>query len=381
MGFIQKQFYFFWKKASERRLRGHYSIYFKEALERYMQCPDKKTSGQIKKEMCHLKKYWGCFPYQYYRYDMYRKDSPLSMEEMKKYIPLYFAFYLFYPRIYKKYGILCNDKALTAALLDNYRLGQPLFLFMYERKMFFDKNNGKTDEKYFEEVIRTIAGVKVFVKPCFGVGGKGIIVFNRQQDGSYKDDDGNYFHPDFFYQHCNDQKYVVQAGVEQGEEMNQIYAGSVNTFRIFTEYEPGNIRILLSMLRIGQGGKHVDNYSSGGVTIKVDAKTGILNDFAYGVQREHVYEHPDTRFKFKGYQLQCWSEIITFVTKCAEKFRAIRILGWDIAYSVNGPVVIEINEGPSVEAIQDCYGGIRDVLAIGNPALYWKSDEFVLAEK
>jgi hypothetical protein len=378
---IQKWFYFLWKKASEKRMRFHYSDYFKEAINRYEQCAEKKSVRQIKKEMNQLQKYWGCYPYQYYRYDMYRKDCPLTMSEMQKYVPLYFAFYLLYPKMYKKYGILCNDKALTAALLNSYRLGQPELLYLYEQNTFFDKNNGITTDKHIEEIISKLTCSKVFVKPCFGVGGQGIIVFHKKKDGIYMNDTQHILGSKYFFQNIDNQKYIIQAGVEQGDEINKIYPGSVNTFRIFTEYNSGDAKILLSMLRIGQGGKQVDNYSSGGITIKVDPQTGILDGFAYGFQRSHIYQHPDTGFQFAGYQLQCWPEIVSFVLKCAEKFREIRILGWDIAYSATGPVVVEINEGPSVEAIQDCYGGIHDILPIDNPKIWWKSDEFVLSER
>ncbi len=381
MGSIQKQFYCIWKKASERKLRPFYCDYFKESIDRYKQCGNRKPISRMKKEMRRLQKYWGCYPYQYYRYDMYRKDCPLSVEDMQKYVPLYFAFYLFYPRMYKKYGILCNDKALTAALLDNYQIGQPELLFMYDQSSFFDKNNGIVFNDSIDEIIGNINCPKIFIKPCFGVGGKGILVFNRQVSGDYCDDSGKVLTSNYFSQHIDSQKYIIQKGVLQGEEINNIYSDSVNTFRIFTEYKQGNAKILLSMLRIGQGGKHVDNYSSGGMTIKVDIATGLLHDFAYGSQRDRIYIHPDSGFEFRGYQLKCWPEIVSFVLNCAVKYREIRILGWDIAYATDAPKVIEINEGPSVEAIQDCYGGIKDILPIENPKKWWKSDEFVLSEK
>ena len=50
-----------------------------------------------------LAKYWGCYPYQYYRYDFYRRDCQVTVSEMKDYIPNFFMYSLFFPRSFMDY--------------------------------------------------------------------------------------------------------------------------------------------------------------------------------------------------------------------------------------------------------------------------------------
>jgi hypothetical protein len=60
-----------------------------------------------------------------------------------------------------------------------------------------------------------------------------------------------------------------------------------------------------------------------------------------------------------------------------EPFREIRYMSWDIAFTKDGPAVIELNNAPGIDIIQDCYGGIRDGLEI-NPKDWWYQSNFTI---
>ena len=78
-----KRIYQVWKIISERRLRTHYNKHYSQEIRKYREAKDKKEKSVIVREMRTLKQYWGCYPFQYIRYGMYRRECTQSIEEMK----------------------------------------------------------------------------------------------------------------------------------------------------------------------------------------------------------------------------------------------------------------------------------------------------------
>src|SRR6476469_10279996 len=137
MSTLRKQLYHYWKRLSERQARTKFTRnFFNKDIERFNTCTDKKPAQQVKQEMKALQQYWNCYPFQYYRHDLYRSDCPLTVEAMKKYVPLFFFNHLFFPLSYKDYDVLCEDKLLTAAMLKAYDVPQPKLLFCYDHHTF-----------------------------------------------------------------------------------------------------------------------------------------------------------------------------------------------------------------------------------------------------
>ena len=377
MSVLRKRLYYIWKKLSEKSSRKKFEQdHNKDDLERFKNCVTKKGGAQIKREMKALHQYWDCFPYQYYRYDFYRNDCTLTLEEMKLYVPHFFIMSLFFPLSYKEYGVLCEDKLLTYATLKAYEIPQPKMLFGYDHESFFDASNNPISASTTNETIDNCAAAKLFVKPRFGLGGKGITVFNRSAN-RYVNADGLPLSHAFFAHGSRTDFYIVQEGLTQYPVMNALYPDSVNTFRVFTDCTGRDVRVLYALVRMGSGGQQIDNASSGGLYLKIDPETGILAEKAFSFNRKTFDQHPDTGFIFKEAHIEVWEEVKQFTISVAKKFRDIKYMGWDIAYSIDGPVVIELNNAPGIGIIQDCYGGIRDDLQI-NPKDWWYKSDYTL---
>lgn len=377
---IREDFYFLMKKAGERSRKQEFEKnFYGAAIMRFNECKDRKPASQIKQEQAILQKHWGCKPLQYYYYSFYRKDCVLTIEEMKKYLPDYFAYYLFFPRISKDYSIVCEDKGLSYATLKGYNIAQPRMIFRFDFDQFYDEYNGYITSTKVNEIINESKANKIFVKPIMGTGGKGIYVFNKKDTYFYDENNVKLDHA-YLLKEVNDGSYIVQEGIFQSDEMSNIYPHSVNTYRMFTECENGKAKLLVSLLRTGSGGKQVDNASSGGLYLKVDPITGVMSDYAYSKNHVKFYEHPDTNFKFKDSKLSNWEEVKEYILIVTQKFRDIKYLGWDVACTDNGPMIIEINHCPDIEIMQDHYGGLRDMLHITNPKEWWYSSKFTIKD-
>jgi hypothetical protein len=323
-----------------------------------------------------LQNYWDCFPFQYYHFDFYRNDCTLSLEEMKKYVPYYFSYNLFFPVSAKEYEVLCDDKLLTYAMLKTYNILQPKMLFGFDNNSFYDDTNTPVSNAQVDAIIKASTAAKLFIKPRFGLGGKGIVVFTRKEN-AFIDSEGKMLDHSYFLRELTGGVYIVQEGLVQHPSISAIYPHSINTFRVITECVNGESRVLYALLRMGRGGKQVDNASSGGVYTKLDPETGTLGDFAYSNNRAVFKAHPDTGFVFEDTKMENWPEVKRFALEVATKFREIKYIGWDIGLSPEGPTIIEINKRPDMEMVQDFYGGIRDVLKI-KPKEWWYRSNFTL---
>ena len=378
MSGVRKRLYYFWKKLSEKESRKKFERdNNKDDIARFAACTNRKAPALVKREMKALQAFWDCYPYQYYRYDFFRNDCTLSIEEMKTYVPHFFIMSLYFPHSYKEYGVLCEDKLLTYATLKAFQVAQPKMLFGYDNNTFFDNANNPLSATELEALINSCPAKKLFLKPRFGLGGRGILVFTNNGNKQFVTEEGKLLNAAFFATELGKDVYIVQEGLVQHETMNKLYSHSVNTFRIFTECINGQARVLYSLVRMGSGGQQIDNASSGGLYLKIDPETGVLADHAFAFNRLLFYKHPDTNFVFKGAHINIWNEAKNFTIDVAKKFRDIKYMGWDIAFTTEGPSVIELNNAPGIGIIQDCYGGIRDDLKI-NPKDWWYQSNFTL---
>ena len=155
------------------------------------------------------------------------------------------------------------------------------------------------------------------------------------------------------YNHLVENKlYLLEEPVIQCEEMNKLNKSSVNTTRMVSVMnDKGEVTILATFVRIGNG-KCVDNFNSGGMTAKVDVETGIILEEAVNKNGELFENHPLTGTKIKGFQIPYWNEAKEMVKEAAKKSKHVRYVGWDVAMSINGPVLIEGNQFPGHDIYQ-----------------------------
>jgi hypothetical protein len=149
---------------------------------------------------------------------------------------------------------------------------------------------------------------------------------------------------------------IVQKYVVQHEELAKI-SRSVNTIRAETLLTvDGNVLLLGAFMRFGRNYSFVDNVSSGGLSIGIDLERGQLKDYAFDGRGKKYYEHPDSGFTFKNYQIPYWSDVVELSKIIQLSFNYYKILGPDIAITPQGPIIIEINATPDHAILEMAYG-------------------------
>ena len=68
--------------------------------------------------------------------------------------------------------------------------------------------------------------------------------------------------------------------------------------------------------------------------------------------RGAVFYHPVTGVQFDGFRIPCFREAVDMVLQAAKEETNILVIGWDIALSENGPLIIEGNRRPGMDLMQ-----------------------------
>lgn len=156
--------------------------------------------------------------------------------------------------------------------------------------------------------------------------------------------------------------------IEQSDDMKRLHPESVNTVRIPAYRTRKGLVVHRPFLRVGTGAHIVDNGGNGGILIAVDKETGTT--ISLGVDErgiKYVY-HPDTKILLVGIQLPEWSKAITIVKKAMDMVpNGINIVGWDLAHTDHGWVIVEGNHkgqfvGQQMAYMSPCKDEVENIL-------------------
>ncbi len=146
---------------------------------------------------------------------------------------------------------------------------------------------------------------------------------------------------------------LIEEVLTQHPSVNALYDGAINTVRMVTMLDPdGAPHLLYAAMRLGSGGAVVDNFNSGGMVIPVDLETGKLVGVAVNKKGEAFKAHPDSETVFDGYTLPYWKELCQRTKNAAIKVPGVRFVGWDLALTPDGPVLVEGNHYPGHDIYQ-----------------------------
>jgi hypothetical protein len=145
---------------------------------------------------------------------------------------------------------------------------------------------------------------------------------------------------------------LLEEIIIQNEILSGLYPHAINTIRMITISKNNKSTILAAYLRIGNEGRFVDNFNSGGMVVPINITNGLIEYPALD-KRSILYEkHPMTNTTIKGLQIPSWNEIVAFGEGLALVMPEMGMIGWDISLSNKGPLIVEGNEYPGHDIYQ-----------------------------
>jgi hypothetical protein len=288
------------RKVLNRRLKKSIKLYSKQNFGKKSYWPYLALYTEIRGEFIR-----GWIPYDYYRYKLLPVINPPN------------------------YRHLGDTKTYDHKIFEDFAI-KPLFVFI--SGMLLDADFDRIDLTDLNMILSEYNDVLV-IKEEFGRGGKQVTFVHSLE-----------FSLDMLNAKIN---YVIQPYMKQYKLLNELYPGSLNTFRVTTYLrKDGSIEIKFVTLRFGVDGQKVDNISSGGQYLFFNAK-GEPSKYSYygefgcfsGGDR-----HKNTNFLFSDIKIPMYKEILNRCKSAHKKYPYVRLIGWDVFLDHSGnPKLIEWN--------------------------------------
>lgn len=155
---------------------------------------------------------------------------------------------------------------------------------------------------------------------------------------------------------------LVQPGLHPHPALAPLSDGSLVDFRLVTGIgRDGDVCLIAALALFPCGGDAARQYIFAGIGPAGDIRLPRLN----GV--ELVEQHPDTGEHFSAATIPFWAAAVDLVIRAhgtVPAFSRFVFLGWDVAITVDGPLLIETNSGWNATNLQ-----IGDGVPLGRTAL------------
>jgi hypothetical protein len=200
----------------------------------------------------------------------------------------------------------------------------------------------------------------IFIKPARGKGGRGCEKW--VYDGSaYRGPGGAILSEAELIRHIADLaaakgRYLVQECLENHQELRELGDGLTSLRVTSCKNEQEAFEVTNATLKMSlREGSAVDNFHQGGAVAKVDIVTGEVGPASDSwIAKPNVWhkQHPLTKAPIEGRILPRWREVIGMVERAHGLFPDRIMLGFDVAITDRGPVIIEGNVQSGCDLVQ-----------------------------
>jgi hypothetical protein len=143
------------------------------------------------------------------------------------------------------------------------------------------------------------------------------------------------------------QGLVLEAAIDQHPALANLNPSSVNTLRVWVRQSRGSATVKSALLKIGHPGSLVDYTELGGLSVPIDIQTGMLGEPRLRPSRENAAG--DILFDkhlLDEFELPFRKEAFSLAERSLTIFPHISFAGVDIAFSADGPLMVELNVEP-----------------------------------
>lgn len=153
--------------------------------------------------------------------------------------------------------------------------------------------------------------------------------------------------------------YVFQERLRPHPEVAAICGDRIATVRLLTICQDGEPEIVAALWKLPAGDNMADNFwRPGNLAAPVDLAAGTAGRAVRGtgIGRTEMAAHPDSGAAIEGVALPHWQETVDLVLSASRFLKDIWLIGWDIALTPAGPVIVEANETPDLMLVQHATG-------------------------
>lgn len=151
----------------------------------------------------------------------------------------------------------------------------------------------------------------------------------------------------------NRQAYLVYECLANHPDIHDLSAGALCTFRLHTMLnEAGKVEHLFTIFRMSQFRQRIVD-TQDGIAAAVDPATGMLGPASNSSPiARWLDHHPVTGAPITGRTVPLWPQALALALSTHEQLGSPYLVGWDIAVTARGLVILEANKAPDVEIEQ-----------------------------
>jgi len=290
---------------------------------------------QIKDLVCHKWKI-NTYPSDYYHFRFYEGNK--TWEDKSRYLGRMGSLYWPYDSILLKEMSLLTNKYIHKHFLKGLGLPTPELLASVGR--------------HYE--VRTRDHLQAFwdtwdfdivVKPVSGARGSEVVVLSWE-DGRFIDGNGEEWSAGRLWEHISSNRdggSLIERRIFNAGQTARIHPSSLSTFRVaMIRTDDGKWHVAKHFMRFGCGQSRVDNIHAGGIIVFLDGK-GVATEAFTDDNTRPVTHHPDTGVPLTGFKADGFDEVIALAMRASRSLAIAGTMGWDIAYTAEGPMILECN--------------------------------------
>ena len=301
----------------------------------------------ITRDFIHMHRIKGITREEYYNYEFENRSTQfkysfLGINEQTYYLNVLNPI---------KYYSLARNKYLTHKLLEDAGVRKAILYCYYQPAgVFNDADRIASNHDGVKRILKRQDVTQCVIKATESSHGENVLVVNKLV---YHDNDVEMH---LYNGEClllstllTDSPLIFESVIKQSNQLSSFNESSINTIRFMTTlYPDGHAKIIAAFLKIGRAGRCVDNAGDGGnVDTSIDLASGMIQ---YAIKFDgwrHISDidrHPDSGCQLNGITINDWERIKQEVIRFQQAFPYCKAVGWDIAITDNGPVVIEVND-------------------------------------
>lgn len=254
------------------------------------------------------------------------------------------------------YGLL-SDKVAVASYLTSYGLPTIPIVAIYAPDL---ARNGRvlTDRRALASFLT--AGGSLFGKPVEGFQSLGSVALQKflPAERVFETTNGRRLALDDLISEIEQHYrsgYVFQPLVHPHPDVARLCGDRLPCARIVTALTESGARVIRACWKIPVGANMADNYwRAGNLLAQIDLDTGEVLRVCSGAGLDvRIHEqHPDTRAGLRGFVIPHWDGMKQLALHGARLMRHVPMIGWDIAPTEKGPIIVEMNETPDFFLVQ-----------------------------
>ena len=269
----------------------------------------------------------------------------------------------------KMHAVLVEDKEVFYRFCEAIALPVPQTIaFVSRTSVWFAQGHEADTVARLQARLHQLDGSELIIKPADGVYGIGVRAL-RVRDGGFVEDGRALSLVDLMRELPADTRQVLQRRLANHATVAALTGfRTLQTVRVVTALPPrpgARAQLLSAALRLSGSDSVVNNFdfgSTGTVRATIDLDTGCIVDAVRaapsGFGLEPVERIDGTGAVLAGTQLPHWAQLKDMMETKATCFYPIRLVGWDLALTPTGAVVLEGNfwfdPGNATAAARDC---------------------------